>query len=295
MFFALALAHSFEARAITMAWSPVGNPGNAADPATGSLYGAVPYNFSIGTYDVTAGQYVDFLNAKDPGGANALGLYNVNMSNATYGGISFNNGNSPGSMYSVIPGRELHPANFTSWIDAVRFADWLNNGAQANSDTESGAYYLEGGTPLPSNAGSIARQPNARIFIPNDSEWYKAAYYDPSTGLYNEYSTSSSTPPTASGPTATPNSVNYNNAVGNLTDVGAYTTTTSPFGPFDMAGNVWQWMESYDVGTGLRNLRGGSFSSIVSDDFASFARLEDLPMNAGIAIAGFRVATVPEP
>ena len=36
----------------------VGNPGNAADPATGSLYGAVPYTYQMGKYDVTAGQYI---------------------------------------------------------------------------------------------------------------------------------------------------------------------------------------------------------------------------------------------
>ena len=30
----------------------VGDPGNVADPATGSLYGAVPYSYNIGKYDV---------------------------------------------------------------------------------------------------------------------------------------------------------------------------------------------------------------------------------------------------
>ena len=40
--FALLVAVATDASAqVTMAWSPVGNPGNAADPATGSLYGAV--------------------------------------------------------------------------------------------------------------------------------------------------------------------------------------------------------------------------------------------------------------
>ena len=36
----------------------------------------------------------------------------------------------------------------------------------------------------------------------------------------------------------------YNNVVGNLTDVGAYTGTTSPYGEFDMGGNVYQWNEA---------------------------------------------------
>ena len=41
---------------ITMDWVNVGNPGNAADPATGSLYGAVAYAYQIGKYEVTNAQ-----------------------------------------------------------------------------------------------------------------------------------------------------------------------------------------------------------------------------------------------
>ena len=41
----------------------VGNPGNAADTATGSLYGSVAYTYQMGKYDVTVGQYCQFLNA----------------------------------------------------------------------------------------------------------------------------------------------------------------------------------------------------------------------------------------
>ena len=39
----------------------VGNAGNAADPSPG--YGAVPYTYQIGEYDVTTAQYCQFLNA----------------------------------------------------------------------------------------------------------------------------------------------------------------------------------------------------------------------------------------
>ena len=53
----------------------VGDPGNVADPATGNLYGSVGHTYQIGKYDVTAGQYCQFLNAvattSDPNG-----LYN---------------------------------------------------------------------------------------------------------------------------------------------------------------------------------------------------------------------------
>src|SRR4029079_6385934 len=52
--FAALTALVSDALAVTMDWSPVGDPGNANDPATGSLYGAVPYAYNIGTKDVTA-------------------------------------------------------------------------------------------------------------------------------------------------------------------------------------------------------------------------------------------------
>src|ERR1035438_1099293 len=53
----------------------VGNAGNAADPRTG--YGAVNYNYEIGTYEVTAAQYCEFLNAKAQ--SDPYELYNGGM------------------------------------------------------------------------------------------------------------------------------------------------------------------------------------------------------------------------
>ena len=52
----------------------VGDPGNAADTATGSRYGSVPYVYQMGKYDVTVGQYCQFLNAVAK--TDTYGLYN---------------------------------------------------------------------------------------------------------------------------------------------------------------------------------------------------------------------------
>jgi hypothetical protein len=105
-------AFAADARAVTINWTPFGNAGNAND---GTGFGAVGYSYNIGTYDVTASQYVEFLNAKDASGLNPLGLYNSNMSNVTNGDINFNNGNLPGSKYSVISGRGNYPVNYETW------------------------------------------------------------------------------------------------------------------------------------------------------------------------------------
>ena len=64
--------------AVTIATFPVGFAGNAPDPATGLQFGAVAYNYRIGTYDVTNAQYVEFLNAK-ASAADPYGLWNSQM------------------------------------------------------------------------------------------------------------------------------------------------------------------------------------------------------------------------
>jgi formylglycine-generating enzyme required for sulfatase activity len=285
------------ASAVTIAWTPVGNPGNAADPADGDAntdgiqhFGAVSYNYNIGTYDVTNSQYAEFLNAKDSSGLNPLGLYNSQMSDAAnFGGINFNNGNLPGSKYSVISGDGNHPVNFVTFYDTLRFANWLNNG-QGTGNTETGAYTLLGGSPTPSNGNSITRNPGATVFLPSENEWYKAAYYNPATSSYFKYPTSSNTAPTASVPTGAINSANYNKVVKNLTNVGAYTGTTSPYGAFDMGGNVYQWDEAL-IGGSFRGLRGGSFFENSNGLLSSFRITFLVPTGEGLLI-GFRVASV---
>lgn len=71
---------------ITIDTVPVGNRGNANDPATGGLYGGVNYDYRIGTYEVTNAQYAAFLNEKAK--TSSLGLYHFQMGSSPFGGIS---------------------------------------------------------------------------------------------------------------------------------------------------------------------------------------------------------------
>ena len=217
---------------------------------------------------------------------------NVNIAGISRSGVS-------GSYsYSVI-GSANHPVTYVSWGDAARFANWLHNGQptglQNASTTEDGAYTLERGA-IRCGLNAVTRNAGATWFIPTENEWYKAAYYRPPAAVHIIlYPTGSNLAPTASGPTALANHANFNNVVGNLTDVGAYTGTTSPYGTFDQGGNVIEWNETLRNGCfgGMRRaLRGGSWDGHSTSAVQSSYRYFNGPaLEANII--GFRVASVP--
>lgn len=254
-----ALSHALVVIETTM----VGDPGNAAD-TTG--LGAVGYSYHIGTYEVTNAQYAAFLNAVAQTDTHLL--YYPSMGSSERGGI-LQQGSSGSYSYVVKPGYANKPVNHVSFNDAARFANWMTNGqpsgAQDNTTTESGIYPMGGVTNPPTlsvvrnaaawNAGGVA--------ITNLNEWYKAAYFSAAlnagTGGYFTYPTSSNTAPTASFPTANPNSANYNKLIPypEITDVGSYTGSASPYGTFDQGGNVREWIE--EPNSGARTVIGGSY------------------------------------
>ncbi len=303
----LASALPASATPVTIDWVPVGNAGNANDPATGNLYGAVAYNYSIDKYDVTVGQYTEFLNSV--AATDTYGLYNPSMgTDQNIEGIS-RSGSSGSYTYSVIGTSANLPITYVNWGDAARFSNWLQNGqptgAEGPGTTETGAYTLNGATSQAA-LNAFTRNSDATIFIPSESEWYKAAYYNPA-GSYNQYPFSSNTVPTSAPPGSTPDtgnflspggafavtgSTSYSSSQSYLTAVGTYTASASPYGVYDMGGNVFQWNEALISGS-YRGLRGGSWLD------------DSLPLQSsnrgGISptfeyyLFGFRVASVPEP
>jgi len=246
-------------------WVQVGNPGNAADPA-GYCFtapcGPVPYTYYISKYATTNSQYAEFLNAVDPGGSNTLALWNTSMSTPGYGGIYMVSSNASGSKYVVDSGLANAPVVYVTFYDSLRFANWLNNG-QGSGSTETGAYTLLGGTPTPSNGTTVTRNPGAVVALPSLNEWYKAAYYNPSSASYFAYPAGSSTPTTCAAPGATPNTANCNNVVGHVITVGAYTGSASPYGAYDMGGNAFQWNEWADSSGTYRGLWGAGWDNPV--------------------------------
>jgi len=324
LLFAAVAALAIDARAITIPTVPVGNLGNANDPLTGSLYGGVNYAYRIGTTEVTVGQYTAFLNAV--AATDTYALYNTSM--ATFLNIAgiARVGASGSYSYSVI-GSPNHPVTYVSWGDSARFSNWLHNnqptGAQGPGTTETGAYTLNGAIANQLNA--VSRNSGATWFIPSENEWYKAAYHQPAAqgGDADDYWSypmrANSVPYSDQPPGATPNntqvgnlynndslangyndgyavtgSTSYSSSQNYLTDAGAYTLSTSPYGTFDQGGNVWEWNESL-FSLQFRGKRGGAWNSGFTFDSQS-ARQSNLSPGSESSDVGFRVATiVPEP
>ncbi len=267
------------ASAVEMVTLPIGNVNNPPDTrgATSDgtcCYGAVPYKYRIGLYEVTNDQYTEFLNAVAATDENDL--YDPMMGMHHRGGI-LQSGTSGNYTYSVKPKFSGKPANWIRVWDAMRFMNWLHNGQptgpQNASTTEDGAYTLNGvirfsftETDHPTNDG-IVRNEGARWFLPNEDEWYKAAYYDPRTEAeggppgdqhYWDYATQSTVVPIGANTDADghvinpgPNVANYNYsaswnaAIGSVSTVGsAGLASRSFFETFDQAGNVWEWTDS---------------------------------------------------
>jgi formylglycine-generating enzyme required for sulfatase activity len=265
-------------------------PGTGAPNAPDDTgYGAVAYTYQISKYEVTNAQYAEFLNAVAATDTNAL--YNPHMDVNAYpshnGGIT--QSGSPGSYtYSAIAGREDMPVNWVSFYDALRFANWLHNG-QGSGDTETGAYTI---TAQGIADNSITRNAGATISLTSEDEWYKAAYYDAVSMSYFDYPAGSDTPTTCALPGATANTANCDDAVGDLTGVGSYTGSSSPYGTSDQGGNIHEWNEAI-ISVSSRGSRGGSFGSAPSILRAAY-RGNTAPGGEGSGL-GFRVAMIPEP
>jgi hypothetical protein len=130
------------AASTAMEFVTVGNPGNAAAPAdaSGVRYGGVSYEYRIGKYEVTYGQYLEFLNAKAK--SDPTGLYDPDMSNDQIANGIQRNGSSGSYTYSLLSERSSNlPVDYVNFTDAARFANWINNG-KGDASTENGAYLI---------------------------------------------------------------------------------------------------------------------------------------------------------
>lgn len=284
-------------------WRTVGAPGNrpANEQEAPRLYppfstpalavGAVGYSYRITQTEVTAGAWLQFLNAYWPYydgfyGASALtSVWIVPLSTV------------PGQN----PNFQLDPANVNkpvsvSWRNAARYVNWLNsNQGTAREAFETGAY--DTSTFTQNADGTYNDQPthtpSARYWIPTLDESAKALYYDPNKyglGLegYWLFPTSSDTPPIPGFPgQGGQTSAGIPFGSGPYLDVGSYQSIVSPWGLLDGSGSVSEWTELFSSAR-ERVYRG---TSQFGSDPALYDRLDVLlqrdPLAGGVA---FRLA-----
>lgn len=262
------------ANRFTMNFVTIGNAGNASDSTTG--HGRLTYNYRMAVTEVSE----NMITLAVANGATNLGF-----------------GNWIGN----------EPASFRSWYQAAAFVNWLNT-----STGHTAAYQLgPDNTTLtlwsPAQAWqqdgqNLFRNANAYYFLPDEDEWYKAAYYDPNrfgagVGGYWSYATGSNSQPTAVDSSQANNTAVYNGVAARPADV-LYAGGPSRYGTVGQNGNVQEWMETTEDGlntdaSGNRILRGGYWASVNTHLQRTYEPFVP-PSTVGNTI-GFRVASVPEP
>ena len=257
----------------TVDFVSISQTNNTADTTIYGTYGAVPYEYRMGKYEISELQITK---------ATQIGMANVSA------------GAWSGSQ----------PAANISWYEAAAFVNFLNTNSGktaayaltfSNSQWSMALWSSEqawtaGGT-------NLYRNKNAFYFLPSENEWYKAAYYNAAGTNYFLYPTASSSVPTpvASGTNA--GSAVYNNAA-SVPAIVDSAGGLSPYGTMGQGGNVYEWNESAFAGTNsssseARAVRGGAWFDDVIFLRSSFrGSMGPAGENGSI---GFRVASVPEP
>ena len=266
-----------------MTFVEIGNPGNVDDDkGSPSLAGSVAYAYQMGKYEVSE-DMIDKFNASQ----------SLTISHNERGANK--------------------PATSVSWNEAARFVNWLNTsqGHQAaynftsngvNDDialwSSEEAWQLGG--------ENLFRHKDAYYFLPSMDEWYKAAYYNPSTGEYGDYPSLDGNEPSAVSSGTADNTAVYDQSYGqgpaDITSAGGL----SAYGIMGLGGNVFEWEETTadllnDSVSSFRGVRGGDWVGY-SDYLSSSYRSSVNPDNESSLFIGFRVASlsdsanvVPEP
>jgi hypothetical protein len=250
----------------------IGSPGNPAD-TTGdpNPAGSVSYSYRIGKYEISE-QMIDK--------ANTLG--NLGITKDTRG-----------------PDK---PATSVSWFEAAQFVNWLNESTghtPAYKFDTNGEFQLWQPEDVGYDANNLFRNSEAKYFLPNTDEWYKAAFYDPETEMWFDFPNSSNTAPLPVASSTDPGTAVWNQGTGPADIMLA--GGPSPFGTVAQAGNVWEWEETeYDLlnddPDAIRALRGSDDGLTITDlGLSSSFRNQSLPWRS-LGDVGFRIAAViPEP
>ncbi len=259
----------------------VGDPGNSNDqtryPPTDDFvfedtYGAVSYEYRIGTYEVSENQW------------NAVS------------GVAGDLLDDPGTWDGDQPVADI------SWHEAAMFCNWLTSG-----DVTAGAYVIDGGGLVTEINRDAATDTYGKIYVlPTRDEWYKAAYYDPDLPWFD------GAPSYWDFPTQNSYSHNNGDDMDGIDFEGdlefdavfndGYALSQpnnvdnagvlSHYGTMGQGGNVWEWDETANGGP-CYGVGGGSYATGSGYMDAAFYTSYDATFEGGLM--GLRVARIPEP
>lgn len=255
------------ANAFTITTVTVGNAGNVADIQTTydigtRTPGSVSYNYEVMKYEVTRGMIKKFNNQNNTAtGSRDIDMYLYWAEDPAYeSDRNIYRWNTPGDASSGL--KDTLPATGTSILEAAQFVNWLNIDAgyspaynlDMNNDSSDLATWSYAEWD-PADTGYLASHPyrnsEARFFLMNFDEAYKAAFYDSSTGTYFDYATGSNTEPKVYGrniPYASTYQGTDSDAIvklGNILGIAEADQTggVSPYGVMGITGSVGDLLE----------------------------------------------------
>lgn len=216
------------ANTFTIDFVPIGNPGNSNDK-TG--YGGVPYAYRMGKYTISQNQIES---------ATRNGLQNV----------------AAGPWFGDQPATSIY------MDEAAAFVNWLNiskgYAPAYNLTFSNGVWKIGLWSTKPDPKGNVAwtlggtnlfRNANCVYFLPNESEWYKAAYYDPNknggAGGYWLYPTCSDSAPISVASGTDAGTVVYSRPWEDNPASVFQAGGLSPYGTMGQGGNVSQWTDGF--------------------------------------------------
>jgi formylglycine-generating enzyme len=210
----------------------------------------IEYDYQIMVTDVTVSQYVDYLNVAladgtlKVDGEQIVGFYpgdefhrvkhEIEISATDYVFVPLNDPASrftfEGSTFSVVAGYENHPMTNVSWFGAWGYCGYYGGRLPTEMEWEKAARGSEDDRPFPWG-NEIARN-NANFYASRDPYEDMGSFGSRTTpvGFFN----------------------------GQTYDGYQTLDSASPYGLYDMAGNVWQWTGDVYEGMHYRFMRGGS-------------------------------------
>jgi hypothetical protein len=281
------------------AWQGNGTPG---DQAVGR--GGVDYSFRIGRYEVTTGQWCEFMNAAlDRPASDSIPFVSAP---SNWGAVPTTPQNG-GQRWTVPAGREMYAAGGVDWRTCAIFCNWLDHNKSTSRDA-----FLSGSYDV-STFGYIgniftdqeARSPGAQYFLPTWDELLKASHYDPNRfgpgqGGWWTYNNGTNSPSIGGAPPSMGGSGQANFGFSGPPSpfsipLGAY-STQSPWGLFDTAGGTSEWTESIrtiSTGARFRYDLGSYWNSSPGESIADslYAPGAEFP-SVGTYNLGFRIAAV---